>query len=61
MPDWALLRELDKLERLFLRLACLHPHDDCPHCKALKTVKKLKVFAADKPSRLSVEQPSRRQ
>ena len=48
MPDWVLLRELDKLERLFLRLACLHHLNDCPHCKALKTVKNLKVYAADK-------------
>ena len=56
MPDWVLLRQLDKLERLFLRLPCLHQLDDCPHCKALKTVKNLKVYAAEKPSREMVEQ-----
>jgi len=61
MPDWVLLRQLDKLERLFLRLPCLHQLDDCPHCKALKTVKNLKVYAADKPSREMVEQTLRRE
>jgi hypothetical protein len=45
---------------LFLRLPCLHQLDDCPHCKALKTVKSLKVYAADKPSRKPVEQPAPR-
>jgi len=58
MPDWALLRELDKLERLFLRLSCLHPRNGCPHCKALETVKNLKVYAVNKPSRVPVEQAS---
>jgi hypothetical protein len=61
MPDWVLLRQLDKLERLFLRLPCLHQLDDCPHCKALKTVKNLKVYAAEKPSREMVEQTLRRE
>ena len=61
MPDWVLLRQLDKLERLFLRLPCLQQLDDCPHCKALKTVKNLKVYAAEKPSREMVEQTLRRE
>ena len=61
MPDWVLLRELDKLERLCLRLPCLHHLDDCPHCKALNTVRNLKAYAADKPSRVPVEQPAHRE
>lgn len=59
MPDWVLLRQLDKLERSFLRLSCLHP-DSCPHCKALKTVKNLKVYAVNKPSRVPLEHASSR-
>jgi hypothetical protein len=56
MPDWVLLRELDKLERSFLRLPCVRPPGlfsvlgACPHCRALKTVKNLKVYAAHKRS-----------
>lgn len=54
MPDWVLLRELDKLERSFLRLTCVRPlglfsvPGACPHCKALKTVKNLKLYAVKK-------------
>ena len=58
MPDWVLLRQLDKLERSFIRLPCLHPPNSCPHCKALKTVKNLKVYAVNKPSRVPVEHAS---
>jgi hypothetical protein len=54
MRDWVLLRELDKLGRSFLRLPCLRPLGlfsvvgNCPHCKALKTIKNLKVYAVKK-------------
>jgi len=54
MPDWVLLKELDKLERVFLKLPCVRPFgmfslfEACPHCKALKTVKNLKVYAVNK-------------
>ena len=58
MPDWVLLRELDKLERSFIRLPCLDSPNSCPHCKALKTVKNLKVYAVNKPSRVRVETAS---
>lgn len=56
MPDWVLLRELDKLERLFLRLPRVRPLSlssvlgQPAHRDALKTVKNLKVYAASKRS-----------
>jgi hypothetical protein len=65
MPDWLLLRELDKLERSFLRLPCVRPlgllggFGACPHCKALTTVNNLKLYAVKKRGALHRGQKER--